>query len=572
MTELAGEPAASSSATSLIFALRKATAYGPLAGRIGAICQDSRHVTPGAAFVAVPGDRTDGHAYLADAVASGAGMLVVQANRRRHWEPLLHSGISVVAVPDTRDALGRLAAAFYDYPARQLTVVGVTGTNGKTSTAFLTAGVLAAGGQTTALLTTAGSAIGDRFVPNECHLTTPDVVGVHRFLARARDAGASCAVIESTSHGLDQLRLAQVDFDVAVLTNLADDHLDYHGSPEAYLRAKARLFEMLDTSYGKGIDKAAVLNGDDPAATALAARTAARRLSYRIGGRADLYAREVSHQGWRTSYRLHAGGRSATVRLNLPGLFNVSNSLAAAAVGVALGLDLDQIRRGLASVTQVPGRMERIAVDRGVSVVVDYAHNGHGLSAALSFLRTTTHGRLIAVFGCAGDRDPSRRPEMARVSARLADYTIVTSDDSWHEDPESIIDEVVSGLIETGKRPDRDYAVRPDRREAIDLALSMAEAGDTVLVAGMGHEQSMMVAGRALPWDDRLVIRELLARHDRLSCAPGTELGHRVVFAGEGCAEPLLLGAAPFGPGREIRGELVPPAAEQEPGERERHQ
>jgi UDP-N-acetylmuramoyl-L-alanyl-D-glutamate--2,6-diaminopimelate ligase len=508
----------SPSTTSLIFALRKATAYGPLGGRISGICQDSRDVTPGTAFVAVPGGSTDGHAHLAEALARGAGMLVVRADRRACWERLLYLGVSVVAVPDTRVALGRLAAAFYDYPARQLTVVGVTGTNGKTTTAFLTAGVLAAGGRPAALLSTAGSTIGDAYLPNECHLTTPDVVSVHRFLARARDAGARCAVVESTSHGLEQGRLAQVDFDVAVLTNLARDHLDYHGDEQAYLRAKARLFEML-TPGGT-----AVLNADDPAGTALAARSAARRLYYGIDKRGGVYADRVVQQGWQTSYRLHAGGRSGPVRLGLPGRFNVANSLAAAAAGIALGLDLDQIRRGLESVTQVRGRMERIAVDRGASVIVDYAHNGHGLSAALSFLRTVTRGRLIAVFGCAGDRDPTRRPEMARVSARLADYTIVTSDDSWQEDPESIVDGIVSGLDEAGKRAERDYAVRLDRREAIALALSMAGPGDTVLVAGMGHEQSMVTAGGTVAWNDQQVIRDLLPAPpgEPLSCGePG---------------------------------------------------
>jgi UDP-N-acetylmuramoyl-L-alanyl-D-glutamate--2,6-diaminopimelate ligase len=201
----------------------------------------------------------------------------------------------------------------------------------------------------------------------------------------------------------------------------------------------------------------------------------------------------------------------------------VYNSLAAAAVGVALGIDLDQIRRGLGSVGEVPGRMQRVRSGRGFTVVVDYAHNPHGLRQALSFLRTTTRGRLIAVFGCAGERDPARRPEMARVSAELADYTIVTSEDSWDEDPQSIVDEVVDGLTRAGKRPDRDYAVELDRRAAIELALSMAESGDTVLVAGMGHEKSMMVAGHACPWDDRQVIRELLLPRQRgVECQAGT--------------------------------------------------
>lgn len=499
----------SATVSTLVLAVSDPVVYGPHTGRIDAICQDSRQVNPGTAFVAIPGDRTDGHAHLADALDRGASMLVVQASRRQSWEQLCRPGLTVVAVPDTRDALGRLAAAFYGHPARQLAVVGVTGTNGKTTTGFLTAGVLGTAGQPAALLSTTGTLIGDRYLPNETHLTTPDVVSVHRFLAHARDAGARCAVIESTSHGLAQGRLAHVDFDVAVLTNLARDHLDYHGDPAAYLTAKARLFEMLDSSYRKEVKKTAVLNADDPASASLAALTAARQLRYSIDQPGDVFADRIVQQGWQTSYRLHAEGHSRQVRLRLPGRFNVANSLAAAAAGVAVGLDLDQIRRGLESVTQIPGRMERVETDQGASVVVDYAHNGHGLAAVLSFLRTTTQGRLIAVFGCAGDRDPARRQEMAQVSARLADYTVVTTDDSWDEDPASIVAEIADGLASAGKQADRDYAVRLDRREAIKLALAMAGPADTVLVTGMGHEQSMVTAGQTVPWNDQQVIREL---------------------------------------------------------------
>jgi UDP-N-acetylmuramoyl-L-alanyl-D-glutamate--2,6-diaminopimelate ligase len=498
--------AAGSSTSSLIFALSKATAYGPLAGRVLGICHDSRQVVPGTAFVAVPGDRVDGHAFLSDATARGAGMLVVQADRRREWEHLLYSGVLLVSVPDTRVALGQLAAAFYGNPSRRLTVVGVTGTNGKTTTAFLTAGVLAAAGQATALLTTAGTTIAGQFRLNEDHLTTPDVVEVHRFLAAARDAGDTSVVVECSSHGLDQGRLAEVDFDVAVVTNLDSDHLDYHGNPAAYRLAKARLFETL-TQEGT-----AVLNADDPDASALAATSSASRLRYGLERSADVFADAVVYRGWRTSYWLHAGDHSVPVLLELPGSFNVYNSLAAAAVGVGLGADLDQIRRGLASVSRVPGRMQRVRSGRGFAVVVDYAHNAAGLRQALSFLRTTTRGRLIVVFGCS-DRDPSRASQMAEVSATLADHTVVTNEDNWDEDSKSvmsIMEEAVEGSARAGKLPGRDFAIRLDRREAIELALSMAEPGDTVLVAGKGHEQSIMVAGHTHSWDDRQVVRELL--------------------------------------------------------------
>lgn len=496
--------------SSLVAALETVTVIGSPEGMTTAICQDSRYLLPGGTFVAVPGGRVDGHDFLPQAVAAGSRVLVVQDDHHERWRPLRDSGVTLLCVPDTRRALGRLAAAFYGYPARRLHVVGITGTDGKTTTTFFTDGVLAAGGVATAFLSTAGARIGDRLTPNHGHLTTPDAVEVQRFLANALAAGASCAILESTSQGLHQGRLAQVEFDVAVLTNLAEDHLDYHGSKEAYLLAKALLFDLLDRAGGTDIGKTAVVNADCLDSQLLAARTSARRLPYGISG-GEVTAAGVTELDWGSSYRLRAGGRGADVRLALPGRFNVYNSLAAAAVGVAFGLDLDQIARGLASVTQVPGRMQRIDAGQPCSVIVDYAHNAHELRQALSYLRRSCSGRLVTVFGCAGNRDPRRRPEMGRVAGQLADYTVVTSEDAWHEEPETIMAEIVDGLVAAGKQPGRDYTSRVDRREAIELALSMAGAGDVVLVAGMGHEQSMVVAGRAQPWDDRAVIRELLA-------------------------------------------------------------
>lgn len=491
-----GEPTAS-----LVAALEPATVHGaPPAGWVTAVCQDSRQVRPGAAFVAVPGGRMDGHAFLRHARANGARLLVVQDDHRPTWEELRYADTALVSVPDTRSALGRLAAAFHGYPARDLTVVGVTGTDGKTTTCFLTAAVLAAGGLATAALSTVGTVIDGTLVPNQRHLTTPPVVEVQRFLADARAAGAAAAVVEASSHGLDQGRLAQADVDVAVLTNLTGDHLDYHGSREAYLLAKAKLFEAAG--------KAAVLDAGDPAAGALAARTSARCVFYRTApGGADIAADRIVHDGWRTSFRLLARGQRVPVTLSLPGRFNVHNALAAAGAGVALGLDLDQVRQGLESVRQVPGRMERVEGGSGAVLVVDYAHTAYELSQALTCLRGTCRGRLIAVFGCAGDRDPNRQAGMGRAAARLADHTVVTSDNTWTEPPEEIIAAVVAGLAAAGGR----YQVRADRREAIRLALSLAGPDDTVLVAGMGHEQTMIVAGRPQPWDDRAVIRELAA-------------------------------------------------------------
>lgn len=494
--------------SALVAALDTASIDGSTSDVATAICQDSRQVRPGAVFVAVPGGRTDGHAHVARAVADGARVLVVQDDR---WTGPPPEGVTVVRVPDTRAALGRLAAAFHGYPARALSVVGITGTDGKTTTTFLTSAVLSAGGLRTAFLSTAGCKLGDALLPNDTHLTTPDVVAVQRFLAAARDAGADCAIVEATSHGLDQGRLAHLEPDVAVLTNLTADHLDYHGSPAAYLEAKAKLFAMLDGAPGTAGRRTAVLNVDSGASAIMAARTGADQLWYGIGA-GTVRAEHLVGSAWGTRYQLHTGAGEVPVDLALPGRFNVANSLAAAAVGVAFGVAPEEIRYGLAAVTQVPGRMQRIDAGQPFGVVVDYAHNPHELRQVLSFLRghTSAGGRVIAVFGCAGDRDPGRRRQMGRVAAELADFTVVTSENTWTEQPEMIMAEVVRGLVERGRRPDRDYACRLDRREAIRLGLSRAGDGDMVLVAGMGHEPSMIMGGRAVAWDDRQVVHDLL--------------------------------------------------------------
>lgn len=500
--------------SALVASLDTASVDGTTSEVATAICQDSRQVRPGAVFVAVPGSRTDGHAHLARAVADGARVLVVQDDRRTEPVP---DGVTVVRVPDTRAALGRLAAAFHGFPARSLSVVGITGTDGKTTTTFLTSAVLSAGGARTAFLSTAGSKLGDMLTPNDTHLTTPDAVTVQRFLAAARDAGATCAIVEATSHGLDQGRLAHLEPDVAVLTNLAADHLDYHGTPAAYLDAKAKLFAMLDTGPGKQagpgkqVRRTAVLNVDSGASTIMAARTGADQLWYGIGAGA-VRAEGLVTGAWGTRYQLHTGAGEVPVGLALPGRFNVANSLAAAAVGVAFGVTPEQIRQGLAAVTQVPGRMQRVDAGQPFGVVVDYAHNPHELRQVLSFLRghTGPAGRVITVFGCAGDRDPGRRRQMGRVAAELADFTVVTSENTWTEQPEAIMAEVVRGLVERGRRSDRDYACRLDRREAIRLGLSRAGEGDAVLVAGMGHEPSMIMGERQVAWDDRQVVHDLL--------------------------------------------------------------
>jgi UDP-N-acetylmuramoyl-L-alanyl-D-glutamate--2,6-diaminopimelate ligase len=481
----------------------------PEAGVQG-IAIDSRKVGPGGVFIAVKGLHSDGHEYLGQAVANGARVLVVEDASRAAWEQFAaRPDVTVVSLPETRPAVGPLAAAFYGNPARDMAIAGVTGTDGKTTTTFLTAAVLEAMGLQTAFLSTAAFRIGRRLIVNDTHLTSPDAIEVQRWLAEARAAGAGAVVIESSSHGLDQGRLEGCAFDVGILTNVTRDHLDYHGTFERYREAKAILFAGLGRGPAKpGIGRAAVLNADDPNFSFFAKKASAPVISYREEGDATVTASDVECHGWDTYYRLGTPAGEASVRLAMPGHFNISNSLAAAGAGYALGATPAEIARGLGTVRGVPGRMERIDIGQPYTVVVDYAHTPFALRQALSYLRSVTRRRLIAVFGCTGDRDHGRREPMGRIAAECADATFVTSEDNWTEDPGEIAAEIVRGLESAGARAGDRYWCILDRRQAIRSALANAQPGDTILVSGMGPQQSMISRGKPVPWDDRQVVRE----------------------------------------------------------------
>lgn len=477
---------------------------------ITGVTQDSREVEPGVAFVAIPGLHVDGHEFLHRAAAAGAALLVVQRGRAEGLDVLGEAAI--VAVDDTRLALAQLAAAFHGYPARDLLVVGITGTDGKTTTTHLTADVVQGAGEAAAFLSTAAIGLAGEVSQNDSHMTSPDPVIVQRFLADARDAGAKVAVIESSSHGIEQRRLDMCEFDVAAITNLASDHLDYHQTHERYREAKARLFDLLAAAHPKGVAKTAVLNIDDAHFAYFRDRCRTAVRTYGLVNEADVVANGLEEAGWQTRFRLRAGGREEDVPLPLPGRYNVSNALAAAAIGLSLGMDLPAVAEGLRQARPVPGRMERVETGREVLVVVDYAHTPQALEHALSSLRRYTRGRLIAVYGCTGDRDPGRRPGMGRIGGQLADYVVVTTEDTWTEDPADVMADVREGVLASGRIEGDEFTCIADRRAAIEHALAVARPGDTIAVTGMGHQQSMIVSGEKVPWDDREVIRELASR------------------------------------------------------------
>ncbi len=470
------------------------------------LARDSRRVRPGEVFVAIPGVHSDGGQYAAEAVRRGA--LAVVAER-----DLPGVDVPVLRTPDAARALGLLADRLWGEPSREVAAVGVTGTNGKTTTAFLIAALLEAAGRPCSLLGTVVNRIAGVTTP--ATMTTPDALDLHAALAQTRAAGHRHLALEVSSHALDQRRVAGVRFGAAAFTNLTRDHLDYHGTLAAYAAAKARLFEELAP------DAACALNARDPLSARLAARTAARVTRYACfephEGHAtgatppDVWARvrEATLRG--TCVELSLGGVRREVVLPLVGAFNVENALAAASVAHALGLSPAEVAAGLEAAPPVPGRLERVAGGAlQPAVLVDYAHTPDALERVGATLRPLVDrqgGRLLTVFGCGGDRDRGKRAPMARAAERWADQVYVTSDNPRSEDPAAIAAEIAAGLAR------RDQAVvAVDRAEAIERAIRAAGPQDLVLIAGKGHEQTQVIAGAAHPFDDRDVARAALRR------------------------------------------------------------
>lgn len=473
---------------------------------------DSRRVAPGEAFFAIPGLLTDGHHYLSEALSRGAGALVVE-------RPVAASGVPVVRVVDSRRALALAAANFHHHPSRKLRVIGVTGTKGKTTTTFLLRALLQAAGVPTGLVGTVVNVVGGREYPVE--RTTPEAPELQALLAAMLAAGDRAVVMEVSSHALALSRVVGCEFDTAVFTNLGRDHLDFHGSLEAYLEAKLALFAGLgspDFPPAKAGRKTAVINADDPAAARFleAARVAA--FTYGLGERAMVRAEQLSLGPEGSEFLLCAGYRgepaelALPLHLGLPGRFNVYNALAAITAAMAEGVHPAAAAEPL-RYTTIPGRLERVDEGQPFTVLVDYAHTPESLENVLRTARECSRGRLITVFGCGGDRDRGKRPLMGRVAAALADLIVVTSDNPRSEDPRAIIDEILAGC--GGPDPARIWVV-PERAEAIRRALAAAREGDTVVLAGKGHETYQVIGDRKLPFDDReearSALRELFGR------------------------------------------------------------
>jgi len=495
---------------SLLHELDPALAPGDGNPDIKGVACDSRRVKPDFLFVAVPGHRQDGRDYIRDALERGAVAIVTERAPSADGSAAQRTGCAWeksgarrdppgLVTPDARFALAKLAAAFYGYPSRALRVAGITGTNGKTTTAYLLRDLLQAAGGICGMIGTVEYNLGGRVIP--ATRTTPDAPALQSLLAEMVQAGCQSAVMEVSSHALSQQRAACIDFDVAAFTNLTRDHLDYHGDMESYYAAKHRLFEAL----GRGAKRAtAAVNRDDEWGRRLLGESGwgCDRLSYGMDGAADVRAEDVRLALDGARFRAVTPWGAIDIATPLLGRFNVANVLAALTCGGVLGIDLASMAEKLRSPLPAPGRMERVPMRGGVGVFVDYAHTDDALDCALRTLRPLCKGRLIAVFGCGGNRDRSKRPAMGRIADRRADYTILTSDNPRGEDPADIIGEIRAGFAGEGR-----YEVEEDRRLAIERALRLARKGDVVLVAGKGHETFQEFAHRTAPFDDRQVVR-----------------------------------------------------------------
>jgi UDP-N-acetylmuramoyl-L-alanyl-D-glutamate--2,6-diaminopimelate ligase len=494
----------------LVEALPRARVVGRSDLRIGTISADSRRVTPGSLFVAYQGVALDGHAYIDQALEKGAVALVVE----RELDGAERE-VPVVVVPNGREALAYLVAAWHGFPARQLTMVGVTGTDGKTTTCNLLHSILRAAGLQAGLITTVNAVVGDQIIDTGLHTTTPDSPDIQRYLAEMVTAGMEIAVVEATSHGLAQYRVAACDFDVAVVTNVTHEHLDIHGSLEAYQRAKAMLFESLTAGFRKpGVAKTAVLNADDDSYRRLRKIPGDRQLAYSIGGGGDVVAtgirgdarKEITHISVKTA------DLEFELRTALPGDFNVSNILAATCTALALGVATEAIQQGVWNCKGLVGRMERVAEGQDFIAIIDFAHTPNALEQALRTARTLTGGQVIAVYGSAGERDVAKRAWMGEVGGRWADVTILTAEDPRSEPVEAILDEMARGAKQAGAVEGETYFRVPDRTEALQLAVDLAQTGDLVIALGKGHERSMCFGSDETPWSEHRALRAALRR------------------------------------------------------------
>lgn len=484
---------------------------GSLDREVSGITYHSGRVRPGQIFVCLPGTRSHGSLYVAEAVAAGAVAVVTDADA-------CFDGVTTVCVPDTRLALAKLSAEYYDYPSKELVLVGVTGTNGKTTTTHLIDALFKSKGALTGLIGTVRYRVGD--TEQAALATTPEASDLQELLRKMRDSGVTHATMEVSSHALALQRTVGCDFDTVVLTNITEDHLDFHGTFANYLAAKSKLFSSLGSMPRKnGRLRRAVINGDDLHWRHIMAQTSVEPLLYGLSDHCHVRAGEIRVTREGVAFTLQTPTGTLPVKLRMTGLFSVYNALAAACVGLLEGLELGEVGAALAEVPGIPGRFELVCGGQEFTVIVDYAHTPDGLENVLRAVHEFAPARVITVFGCGGERDRSKRPLMGEVAGNWSDYCIVTSDNPRGEDQLQIMAEILPGVARS--KASRPPEVLPDRKEAIARAIELAKNGDVVLIAGKGHETTQIFNGFSMPFDDRAVAREMIRR--RLS-RDGNEL------------------------------------------------
>lgn len=475
---------------------------------VTSIAIDSRAVRPGSLFVAMKGGNVDGHEFIQKAIDNGAAAVVGDRD-------ILELSVPYIRLENPRRFLTWIAAAFYDWPGRKLTVVGVTGTDGKTTTTNLIYQILLAANIKAGMISTVNAVIGDEVLDTGFHVTTPDAHDVQRYLARMVDAGLTHVVLETTSHGWAQYRVDACEFDIGVVTNITHEHMDEHGSYENYRAAKARLFSSLEITLPKrqGNPRLAVINRDDVKSfDFLNDFIKVDKLNYGLGENADVRATDIGYSPAGIHFAAQSKDFKTQVTSKLVGAYNVSNCLAALTATVyGLGIAPEVATRGIGSLEGIPGRMEVIDLGQNFTAIVDFAHTPNALKVTLETARAMTAGRIIAVFGSAGLRDKEKRRMMAETSAELADFSVLTAEDPRTESLDQILDDMAAGARSRGGREGLTFWRVADRGEAIRFGLSLAREGDIVLYCGKGHEQSMCFGKREHLWDDRTAMRAALA-------------------------------------------------------------
>lgn len=464
------------------------------------IQHDSRKAGQGTLFVCMEGAHVDGHRFIPQAKAAGAVAIMTE---REMDAP---EGMAVLQVKNLKSSLEKVVPFFYDYPAQKLRVIGITGTNGKTSISYMIRAMLRRMGFRVGLIGTIQIMIEDEVLP--IHNTTPDVVELQNTLAMMVEKGMDYVVMEVSSHALDQNRVAGVEYDTAVFTNLTQDHLDYHKTLENYTLAKAKLFEMVSDSHGVKNGKSAVVNIDDAAGQIMLNHASCRHITYGIEKEATLQAADIDVLASGASFNIKIGDSVLPLKLKVTGIFNVYNVMAAVGAAMAEGLPAPVIKECMEEFTSVPGRFELVRGGQDFSVIVDYAHTPDGLENILKTARQIAKKRIITVFGCGGDRDNTKRPIMGRIAAELSDIIVATSDNPRTEDPQRILDMVVAGVEEAAGGKQHEAII--DRREAIFRAVEIAEKDDIVIIAGKGHEDYQILKDKTIHFDDKEVALEAI--------------------------------------------------------------